>query len=102
MRRKTIVYFATAVLLGVGMMILPVAIQPTLLTQPTDKGSFTGGTRTETDESNAVSPMDGGRSYTVTDGLAGQPSNLLPSSFILLTGLVVATGVYAALRKRLA
>jgi len=90
--KKTMAYAATAILLGIAIMMLPKAleIQPTTpASQPTDFA-----------ETNL--PIKGeDRSETASYGLGSQPSNLLPSSLIFFSGLIVAVSIYVTLKKRI-
>jgi len=101
MSKKPIIYFAAAILLGFGIMMLPKALQTG---PPTYEPELTPFPTTRTQESNdysganRMSPND----IKAVFGLPAQPSSILPSSAIVLTGLVVAIGVYIVLRERLA
>jgi len=99
MNRKTIAYFAVAVMLGFTIMTLPLAMQ-TPLTKP-GENNFSGDTRNQETDSKYALPS-AGKDGPPTPGLATQPSNLLPSSGILLAGLVVAAAVYLIVKRRLA
>jgi len=89
-------YAATAILLGFAIMMVPLALrtgpptyqpqfQPQFMNAPTESGDMKG-------EDSSLQ-----RSF----GLARQPSNLLPSSLIFFSGLIVAIGVYAMLKRRI-
>ena len=99
MRMKPLIYSATAVLLGFAIMIVPLALQTGPPTYQPQLSPFPH-TRTENTFNGALSSDDTGKSPSFC-GL-DQLSNLLPFTLILLIGLVAATGVYAAFRKRLA
>jgi len=98
MNRKIAAYAITAVLMGLLIMMLPLALEtgpPTYepKLQPL-RPNFTDAYRDGegTDEQQNALPA--------VYGLA-QPSNLLPSSLILLTGLAVALSAYIILKKQL-
>lgn len=90
--KKTLAYTATAILLGFAIMTLPLALlgPPTYRSQP----------QLYTDTPNAAE-MKGEDSLLLRYGLAAHPSNLLPSSLIFVSGLVLALGVYAVLKRRM-
>jgi len=85
--KKTMAYAATAILLGFAIMRLPLALEAG---QPT-YGAKPQSLQPQSEESSMM------RSY----GLGKQPLNLLHSSFIFLSGLVAALGMYAILKKRI-
>jgi len=93
--KKTMAYFATAILLGFAIMMLPLALEtgpPTYMPQPEFLRPLkTNGAEMFTDGAPRLQPY----------GLGTQPLNLLPSSAILFLGLIVALGVYAILKKRM-
>jgi len=98
MNRKIVAYAVTAVLTGFLVMMLPLALEtgpPTYepKLQPLQP-DFTNAYRDSegTDEQqNAIRDLYG----------LAQPSNLLHSSLILLTGLAVALSAYIILKKQL-
>jgi len=98
MNIKIAAYAITAVLMGFTIMMLPLALEtgpPTYepKLQPLQP-NFAGANRYSegTDEQQSA--------LTALNGLA-QPSNLLPTSLIMLTGLAVALSVYITLKKQL-
>jgi len=99
MRTKSVIYFAAAVLLGFAIMMTPKALQTGPPTYQPDLTLFPSAPAENT-YGNTLSLDDTGKSRSLY-GLS-QSSNLLPFTLILLIGLVVATGVYATFRKRLA
>jgi len=99
MKTKPLVYFATAVLLGFAIMMVPLALQTGPPTYQPQLSPFPD-TRTENTFNGALSSDDTEKLRSIY-GL-GQPSILLPFTLILLIGLVVATGVYVTFKKRLA
>ena len=99
MNIKIAAYAITAVLMGFTIMMLPLALEtgpPTYepKLQPLQP-SFAGANRYSegTDEQQSA--------LTALNGLASQPSNFLPTSLIMLTGLAVALSVYITLKKQL-
>ena len=98
MKTKPLVYFATAVLLGFAIMMVPLALQTGPPTYQPQLSPFPD-TRTENTFNGAL-PSDDTEKLRSIYGL-GQPSNLLPFTLILSIGLVVATGAYVTFKKRL-
>jgi len=101
MSKKPIIYFAAAILLGFGIMMLPKALQTG---PPTYEPELTPFPSTRTPETNNYAGADRMSPYEMKEvfGLHAQPSSLLPSGAIVLTGLAVALGVYIILKKRAA
>jgi len=98
MNRKIAAYAVTAVLTGFLVMMLPLALEtgpPTYepKLQPLQP-DFTDAYR------NTVGTDEQQNALPALYGFA-QPSNLLPSSLILLTGLAVALSAYIILKKQL-
>jgi len=100
--KKALAYAATAILIGFAVMMLPLALktgpptyQPELTPQlpPQVSPEFFANTM-ERDDTKGVDSSSS-RSY----GFAWQTS-ILPSTLILLLGLIAALGVYALLKKR--
>jgi len=90
--KKTLTYFATAVLLGFAVMMLPLALQtgpPTY--QPTPQFMNTPA------EDNAT--KGAGDSEMRSYGL-GPPSSLLPSSLIFFAGLIISLTAYVVVKRR--
>lgn len=97
--KKALAYVATAVLLGFLVMMLPLAVQtgssayqsplsplsPQFMNTPAERGTTKGA------DNSAL------RFY----GIAQQPSNLLPSSLVFFSGLIVALMTYVILKKRM-
>lgn len=92
--KKSLAYTSTAILLGFLIMILPRALEiepSTRASQPLLPGFF--GTK-------STEAIDRNRTVPAAYALGSQPLNLLPSSFILFSGLIVALGVYVILKRR--
>jgi len=96
--KKTMIYAATAVLLGFAVMMLPLALQTGR--QPTLMGG----------KPNAQQPTDAYRSEGSGNGdvnmlrdlgLGRQLLGLLPSSLVFFSGLIVALSVYVILKRRM-
>jgi len=92
--KKALAYTATAILLGFAIMMLPLALKtgpstyqpkPQFMSTPSEGGDMKG-------EDNSLA-----RSF----GLAGQPSNLLSSSLIFFSGLMIALGIYIITKRRI-
>lgn len=93
---KAIVYVAAAVILGFGIMMLPLALEtgpPTY--QPDVRPHFTKAPLSE--DANAQIVGDDLRQLY---GL-GEPSNLIPFSLIISAGLIAALSVYVILKRRM-
>jgi len=82
--KKSLIYVATAILLGLAVMMLPLNLESL---QPT---------KTYNDE---MQPER--RNLLQLYGLGSQPSNILPSSLIAFSALIVALGVYAVSKRRM-
>ena len=94
MKKKIAAYTTAAVLIGFAVMMLPLALEtgpPTY--DPLAPSTFTS--------SEGKGPNEQRDQLDHMYGLASQPSNMLPSSLILLAGLAVALMVYVFLRKQL-
>lgn len=89
MRIKLVAYAVSAILVGLAVMVVPLSLRNEVL-QP----NFTDAYQTEND-------ANGQRNVLPVVGLASQPSNLLPSSLILLAGFVAAFSAYIIFRKLL-
>ena len=89
--KKTLAYVTTAILLGLAVMMLPLALENGAQPQFPPPGARTQSTEAK-DQNNGML-----QSY----GLASQPSNLLPSSLVLLSGLIVAIAAHVILRRRI-
>lgn len=97
--KKTLAYIVAAILLGFVVARLPLAMktgQPEYLSPLSPSN---------TQFMNATAEQDAykGEIGTVLRlyGISGQPSNLLSSSLVFLSGLIVALTVYAILKKRM-
>jgi RsiW-degrading membrane proteinase PrsW (M82 family) len=90
--KKALAFAATAILLGFTVMMLPLALEtgPPTYTPDFQRTQLLGGME---EENRKIMPAYG---Y-----IASQPSNLLPSSLILISGLIVALSVYAILKRRI-
>ena len=88
--KKALAYVAIALLLGFAVMMLPRTLETQVTMNAPQTGDFakTLGVRSEDSSKAAV------------QALASQPSNLVPSSLIILSGLIVALVAYVILRKR--
>jgi len=84
--KKIMAYSLTAVLLGFTVMMLPLAFKTGL---PTPLAPTFG------------EKVDEESRWLGLSGLTSQPLNLLPSILIFISGLIVALGVYAIIRKRM-
>jgi len=89
--KKAMVYVSTAILLGFAIMMLPKALetyapQSGFASPPKTRGFELAGQ----DSSNALWYAQ-----------VRQPLDLLPSSLIIFSGLIVALSVYAILRRRI-
>jgi len=96
MNKKIALYSLTAVILGFAVMMLPLAIEtgpPTYTPQP----QFPGALRTSGD---SMTAEDGG-AQSFSQGLFSQPSNLLPTSLVLMSGVIAALGMYIMVHKRM-
>jgi len=92
--KRALAYVTTAILLGFAVMMLPKTLQP-LQTQPATSPSQ------PTSYSETNFPFgDESRSKTLPYALTSQPLNLLPSSLILFSGLIVALGAYAIFKRK--
>jgi len=89
--KKTLAYITTAILLGLAVMMLPLTLENGAQPQFPQPGAPTQSTEAK-DQNNEIL-----RSY----GFASQPSNLLPSSVVLLSGLIVAIAAHAIVRRRI-
>ncbi len=89
--KKTLAYITTAILLGLAVMMLPLALENGAQPQFPQPGARTQSTEAMNQDNGML------KSY----GLANQPSNLLPSSLVLLSGLIVAITAYAIFRRRI-
>jgi len=87
--KKTMGYVATAILLGFVVMMMPLALE----TGPAGFSNF--GWRGE------AQGVTGGKDnyFSQPLGISSQPSNILPSSLVFFSGLIVALGVYVILKK---
>jgi hypothetical protein len=100
--KKTLAYVSTAILLGFAIMMLPKTIETQLMTTTQQGENMTN----EENMTNRYSvPSDNSFKSTTAEstfyGLGVQPTNLLPSGLILISGLIAALSVYAVTRKRL-
>jgi len=86
----------TGLLVGFAIMMLP----PTLETGPPYAPKLPQDITQNYAENSRTNEQQGG-SLVDSYGFASQPSNLLPSGLIAITGLAVALGVYIVIRKRL-
>lgn len=96
--KRIIAYIATAIILGLSVVILPRTILPrTLEPQRVPPGI-------ETSDTKNLGPQTfgGETSEKGITGLASQPMNLLPMALILLSGIVAAAAVSAIFRRRMA
>ena len=86
--KKTAAYVSTAILLGCAIMMLPLALgsHPQSLSP----------VRTFGGEENKYGNTSG------FYGVGSQPLNLLPSSLVFFSGLIIALGAYAVLKRRTA
>jgi hypothetical protein len=89
MRTKLVAYAVAAVLVGLAVMVMPRALETEVL-QPSSPETY-----------QAESDTNGQRNVLPAGGLASQPSNLVPSSLILLAGFVAAFSAYIIFRKLL-
>ena len=99
MRKKPMIYFAAAIVLGFAIMMVPLALQTGPPTYKPDLTIFPSARTGDT--YNGALPLEDSNKIRYIYGL-NQPLNLLPFTLILLIGLVVATGVYITFKKRLA
>jgi hypothetical protein len=93
MRKKIAVYAITALLMGFAVMMLPLSLQ------------------TETPTNSLLPPIpqqykiipDGANEAqgSTRDTFGQAPQDILPSSFILLTGLIVALTAYIFFKKQM-
>jgi hypothetical protein len=88
--KKTIVYAAIAIMLGVAIMMLPLALLTGLKT--VSQPPFIQPART-----NGLTPQVPSEQIY---GVIAQPFNLLPSSIVTISGLVIALAVYVVFKKR--
>ena len=88
--KKTLAYVTTAILLGLAVMMLPLALENGTQPQFPQPGARTLSTEAK-DQNNGML-----KSYGLTN-----PSNLLPSSLVLLSGLIVAIAAHVILRRRI-
>jgi len=96
--KKVLAYVATAVLLGFAVIMLPLTMQigssafrsPLSPTNPQFMDNPTEGTTK-------------GEDYLILQyyGIAKQPANLLPSSLVFFSGLIVALTAYVILKRRM-
>ena len=97
--KKTLAYIAAAVLLGFVVARLPLALQagPPAYLSPLSLPNI--------QFMNAPVEQDAYKDEIGTVlrlyGISGQPSSLLSSSLIFLSGLIAALTVYAILKKRM-
>lgn len=87
--KKTLAYVTTAILLGLAVMMLPLALENGAQPQFHQPGARTQSTEAMNQDNGML------KSYGLTN-----PSNLLPSSLVLLSGLIVAITAYAIFRRR--
>jgi len=92
--KKAVAYTATAVLLGFFIMMGPLALQtgPPTYEPKLEPQLFKAPREIQHDTM--------GEGTYPSYGSLARPSNLLPSGLILLSGLIVAVGVYIILKKR--
>jgi hypothetical protein len=91
--KRTIAYLATAIILGLAVVMLPRTLELQHLTADTETS----------DARNLIPQTYGGEtSEKGIPGLASQPMNLLPMALILLSGIVAAAAVAAIFRRRMA
>jgi hypothetical protein len=89
--KKTLAYTATAILLGFAIIMIPRVLEP--------QQTFMGTAETNT-QSRAIPFFPSDASKQGPTQLISKPVNFLPSSLILITGLIAASTTYAILRKR--
>jgi hypothetical protein len=90
--KKPIPYALTAILIGFAVMMLPLALEAG---PPTYTPEFMQPTKTDT----GTTPSEESRTFWFS-GVGKQPSNLIPSSTIFFSGLILALSVYVILKKR--
>ena len=93
MRKRILVYVTAAILIGIAMMALPLALQDSLSLTPMDQGKLYPASPAR---SNAFS----GQTTSPISGLVRQPVNVVPLSGIMLSGLLVALSIYIIMKKR--
>ena len=81
--KKTLAYVTTAILLGLAVMMLPLALENGTQPQFPQPGARTLSTEAK-DQNNGM-----------------RARNLLPSSLVLLSGLIVAIAAHVILRRRI-
>jgi len=94
MKIKLAAYTVAAVLIGFAVMVLPLALETGPPTYDPRQAPSTYLSPLSEGGNEQRSQQDG------TYGPPSQPSNVLPSGFILLAGLAVALVAYAHLRKQ--
>jgi hypothetical protein len=96
--KKALAYVATAVLLGFLMMMLPLAMQigSSAYQSPLSPSPQSMNTPAERDTTKGAD-NSALQFYAITQ----QPSNLLPSSLVFFSGLIVALTTYVILKKRM-
>jgi len=85
MKTKFAAYATAAVLIGFAVMMLPLALLQPSFTNAYPDSKNTGEQRDQLDN---------------TYGLTSQPSNLTPSSLILIVGLIFAFAAYILVKKQ--
>ena len=88
--KKTLAYVTTAILLGLAVMMLPLALENGAQPQFPPPGARTQSTEAMNQDNGML------KSYGLTN-----PSDLLPSSLVLLSGLIVAIAAHVILRRRI-
>lgn len=89
--KKTLAYTATAILLGFAIIMIPRILEP--------QQTFMRTPETNT-QGQALPFFISDASKQGPSQLISKPTNFLPSSLILITGLIAATATYTILRKR--
>jgi len=93
--KKTMVYAATAILLGFAIMMVPFVLRTGPLTF--ERGAQPNTYLDEPKQGFA----EGQDTVSGFSRIGAQPSNLLPSSFVLFSGLIAALGAYVILKRRM-
>jgi len=96
--KKPLAYVAAAVILGFAIMMLPLAVQ----LGPSAYQSLLNPLSPQFMNAPTESAMKGEDSSALrSNGIARQPANLLPSSLVFLSGLIVALTAYVTIKKRM-
>jgi len=96
MKKKIAAYSVTAIVLGFVIMMVPLALEARRLSNAQPQSDFFGFMKNPLE---MISKEDADLSRTY--GLGSQPLSLLPSSLIFFSGLIIALGVYAILKRRM-